>query len=167
MGIRSSGQCINGSTVESKQTIEVQDLLTLWGQEVVVNVSNGSTVESKQTTEVQDLLTFWGQEVVVNISMVLQQNLNLQWSMYQMVLQQNQNLNRDRYLQWSMYQMVLQQNQNLNRDRYLYQMYHTCKNWFYSRIRIDNRSAGLSDLSHFYQMVLQQNQNRQQRCSTY
>ena len=55
----------------NRQTTEMQNLLTLWGQEVVVNEKVMQhqlqhPLFNRQITEVQDLLTLWGQEVVVN-----------------------------------------------------------------------------------------------------
>ena len=51
----------------NRQTTEVQNLLTLWGQEVIVNekVIAASIVEWTDNRGA-DLLTFWGQEIVVN-----------------------------------------------------------------------------------------------------
>ena len=51
----------------NRQTTEVQNLLTFWGQEVVVKEKLiADPLLNRQITEVQNLLTLWGQEVVVN-----------------------------------------------------------------------------------------------------
>ena len=135
MGTRSSGQCIKWFYSRIKIDNRGGGLICSLGTRSSGQCINGSTVESKQTTEVQDLLTFDGDKK--------------QWSMYQMVLQQN----RDRCIKCITHIIIgstveseqtteVQELLTFYGDKKQFSMYQ----WFYSRIKIDNRGAGFMDL---------------------